>query len=122
MCPPGLGCQPEQRRAGEALDDLEARDSGPSPARTDAHALTLLRMTPDGPVDDAGLLPQRAVRDGHVALGDRALPELSRQPLERRRRPSHQQPSRGVTVETMDDAGPFGLADAAQRAQPVEDC
>src|SRR5262249_9278631 len=59
----GLGRQPEQGGAAEALDDLEARHGGPSTSRPRAHALALPRMAPDGLIDDTGGRTDHAVDD-----------------------------------------------------------
>src|SRR5207245_5384839 len=121
MGPPGLRTQAQQRRPRQPLEDLELRDRGPWPPAAQAHPLPLVRMAPDRPVDDPARPRDASVHQSKVGFLDRALAELSREPLERRRRARDEQNARGVAIEPMHDAGTFRLSRRGKRPQAMRE-
>ena len=90
--------------------------------RSDAHALSMCRVSPDFFFDYACLFAQLPGDEREINLLDYALGKLSRQFSMRRIIFRDDKTAAGVFVETMHDAGPFFSTDAGQHGAMAEQC
>src|SRR5690606_3405607 len=106
-------CDPVRRIPS---NDPPTRDGAASGAAADRHALAILGVPPDRPVDAALARARQPAYEGAVDPLDRVVGELRRESLMSEVGLGGDQYAGGPAVEAVDDSGPQDAADPGELA------
>ena len=116
MGPSGFGKNIQLSETRPTAADFETRDGGSAGgmARADGHFLALIRMRSDRLLDAIAIAIGRGADQRDVLFAHRAAGELAGELQVARVVFGDEDQAAGVAIESVDDPGPLGAADAAE--------